>query len=137
MAAPVGKSRSNRRPASPEEHRRYIAEAAEAGRQLAQNPMSERQARAYVRVFQAQLLPPNRPRRWQKKKLTRACEDYQRGMRGIELFSKHIPRWSRLGYYERTVKSERLLKSIKRRQSREKRAATKQAGLPATKHLLE
>ena len=132
MAAPAKPSRS--RAAAPEEHRRNLAEAAEAGKRLAGHS-SERQARAYVRAFQAQLLPPCHPRRWRKKKLTRACQDYENGQRGIALFRKHIPRWDKLSHDSRTVRSQRLMASIRRRQSRAKRTATKPAIVPATKPL--
>jgi hypothetical protein len=131
MTAPAGKP--HRGSASPEEHRRNLAEAAEAGKRLAEHSMTERQRRALVRAFQAPLLPPNRTRRWQKKKLTRACQDYEKGLRGVALYAAHIVGWSRLSHDSRMVRSQRLLKSIRRRQSRAKRVATKPAIMPATK----
>ena len=132
MAAPRAKSNRSRA-TSPEAHRRNLAQAAEAGKRLAENAISERERRALVRVFRNELLPPNRPRRWRKNKLTRARQDYENGMRGIRLYSKHIAGWNRLSQDSRTVRSQRLLKSIRRRQSRAKRAATKPAIGTATK----
>jgi hypothetical protein len=134
MAAPAERSRSNR--SASERVRLHIAAATECAGQIAQDGgLSERQRRSILHAFRRVLLPTNRPRRWRKKKLTRACEDYEKGMRGGALFQKHIPRWDRLGCDSRTVRSWRLMASIRKRQSREKKTRTKQATVPATKPL--
>jgi hypothetical protein len=103
-----------------------MAAAAEAGRQMAQDDrLNKRQRRAVVRAFKEQLLPSGHPGRRKTKRITRAYQDWLAGVRGVALFRKTIPRWEKLGYYARQIKSRRLMSSIRARHRREKKRADK------------
>jgi|SRR5215831_11566209 len=130
MAAPAEK---NRRAASAEEHRQHVAQAAEAGRRIAECAMSERQARALVKAFKSQLLPPRPRGRRDTERITKAYEDWKSGLRRDALFEKHIPRWKRMGYYERDHKRHRLMSSITKRRRKEEKAQAEAQAASATK----
>jgi len=119
MAAPA------ERPDRNDALRLHVAAAEEAARQIAQDDrLHMRQRRAIVKAFRAILLPSDpRRRRRQKRKIARAAyEDSRKGLRGIALFQKYIPRWSRMNRYERKCKEQTLLASIRQRKHREKTA---------------
>jgi hypothetical protein len=72
-----------------------------------------------VRAFQQQVLPRSRPGRRRSKQITRAYEDWQNGVRAVALGAKHIPRFGKLGYWERKVKMRNLFEAIRARRRRE------------------
>jgi len=62
------------------------------------------------------------PRRRRKNPgLDAAYEDYLEGMRGIELFRKHIPDFSKKGHYQRQADQRRMMNGIHQRLSRERK----------------
>jgi hypothetical protein len=105
----------------PEELSQAIAKATESGAQIAQSfsDLSRRQRSAVVRAFQKQVLPRGRPGRRRSRQITRAYEDWRNGVRGVALCAKHIPRFGKLGYWERKVKMRNLLEAIRARYRRE------------------
>ena len=136
MSAPSPKSDSTTVSASLDanEFRQANAAAATAGAEIARSfaKASRRQRRAIVREFRAQLLPPGPRGRRDTERITRAYQDWLAGVRGIPLFEKHIPRWKRMGYYERDHKRHRLMSAINKRRRKEEKARAKAQAVAAT-----
>lgn len=72
-----------------------------------------------VRAFRAGLIRRGKPGRKRRKEVTAAYEDWKLGMRGLELYSKHIPNWRTLAEWRRREKSRALLDAIRTRRRRE------------------
>ena len=85
-------------------------------------PIERRDALRIVSAFRSTLIPHGRRGRKQKAVITAAHADYKRGMRGIPLFRNHIPRFDRMGHWEREVKTRRLMDAIRTRERRARRA---------------
>jgi hypothetical protein len=132
MTAPADKP--NRRAASAERLRPHFQIADEAADRIAQDgSLSERELRSIGRRFQSKLLPLGpRRRRQKKKKIARALKDWRAGLRGVQLYRRHIPRWDKLGSDARKVRSRRLMSSISKRGRREEQARTKPENVVAT-----
>jgi len=86
-----------------------------------QLPRSVRQA-VIVAVRRAVL--PRQGRRTDPH-IDAACADYQAGMRGLELFRKHIPAHNAMSRYRRLAEERRLMNNIHQRFCRERKAARK------------
>jgi len=131
MAAP---EKLNRRSAETERLRPHFQTADEAADRILQDSgLSERDLRDIGRRFQSKLLPPGRrSRRWKKKKIARAYADWKKGIRGVKLYRRHIPRWDKLGADARKVRSRRLVSSISKRRRREEKARTKLGNVDST-----
>lgn len=107
-----------------ESQTQYSAAAAiaeRAGKEIAEtfHNLAPRRLRSLVVAFRRQLLPPGKPGRKRSKEITAACADWAAGMRGMALYRKHIPRFDRMGHWERKVKIRALLDAIRARQRRE------------------
>ena len=53
-------------------------------------------------------------------RLDAAYDDYRVGVRGLELFRKHIPNHDKLSQWRRATKEKRLLNALQKRASRER-----------------
>ncbi len=98
--------------------------ATEAGQRIASEcaHLDSRGRLRIVATFRRQLITPGRPGRKRCKEITEAHADWKSGLRGVELYRKHIPGHERMGQWKREAKSRDLMDAIR---SRERRA-TKQ-----------
>jgi len=103
--------------------------AKRAGEEIAANfpglPLRER--RRIVTALRHKLIPPGKPGRKRSKEITEAYADWKSGMRGLALYRKHIPRFDRMGIWERKVKTRALMDAIRSRRRREQRRRTREA----------
>jgi hypothetical protein len=99
-----------------------MAVATEAGQEIARRfaSLNRRQRLTLARVFRRQLLPPGKPGRRRSKEIDSAFADWKAGMRGVDLYRKHIPRFVGMGYWKRKVKTRALLEAIRSRDRRER-----------------
>jgi hypothetical protein len=104
---------------------RVQAEAIEAGKQIAQQCSDlDRPARLRIAaIFRRQLIPPRTPGKKRRKEITAAHADWKLGIRGKELYCRHIPGFDRMGRWRREAKSRDLMDAIR---SRERRATKQQ-----------
>lgn len=63
------------------------------------------------------VVPRRRPGR-KDQRLDKAYTDYQAGMRGLDLFRKHIPRHDKLSRWRRKAEQCKLLKTLQKRAER-------------------
>lgn len=83
----------------------------------------DRAARLKVaRAFERVVVPreKRRPGRKRKAAITAAVTDYEAGMRGVELYRKHIPGYSGMSHYRRLAKQRTLAEAIHSRRRRER-----------------
>jgi hypothetical protein len=95
--------------------------AEQAGKNIAERfrNLTPQQRRTVVTQFRCQLFPPGKPGRKRSKEITAAYADWAKGMRGVALYQKHLPRFDRMGHWERKVKTRALLDAIRTRKRRE------------------
>jgi hypothetical protein len=94
--------------------------ATEAGQQIARD-CSHLDRRARLRIvstFCRQLIPPRKPGRKRRKEITAAHVDWRLGMRGVELYSKHIPGFDRMSRWRRESECRDLMDAIRSRERR-------------------
>ena len=97
-----------------------IATEAAARALGALGPSPDRRLRQKVPVaFRHGVFPVKRPGRRRKEGITAALKDWKEGMRGVELYRKHIPEWERHNRYRRSYEARRLLDAIRSRERRE------------------
>lgn len=107
-----------------------LAEAAamaeRAGKEIAPTcrGLPPRQLRSVLTAFKRQIIPPGKPGRKKTKRITAAYNDWKTGIRGLALFRKHIPRFSRMNIWQRKVKSRALMDAIRTRKRREEKCET-------------
>ena len=72
------------------------------------------------------ILPKNILKSFSTKRdrLDRAFADYKTGVRGTQLFEKHIPHYKTLSWWRRRVEQTRLRKALEKRAQRQHRAKT-------------
>jgi hypothetical protein len=58
--------------------------------------------------------------RKRRKEITAVHPDWKQGMRGLQLYRKHIPGYDNLAQWRRKAKSRALMDAIRTRQRREK-----------------
>lgn len=77
------------------------------------------------RAFDRALLPREKrpPGRKRKAAITSAYQDWKAGMRGHQLYRKHIPGYSGMGRYRRECAQRRLNEAIRNRRRRDHPAA--------------
>jgi hypothetical protein len=95
--------------------------AVDAARKIqtaARRPIECRAALRIVSAFRSTLIPAGRRARKEKAVIRAAHADYKSGMRGVALYRKHLPRFDRMGYWEREVKTRRLMDAIRSRERR-------------------
>ena len=77
------------------------------------------------------IVPRRKPGR-KDQRLDKADADYRAGMRGLDLFRKHIPRHDKLNRWHRKAEQSRLLKALQKRAERD-RKRQKVPTIPAEK----
>jgi hypothetical protein len=109
----------NRRAASAEKLRLYIARAEEGVSEAAQDgSLTERQRRLIVSAVRRKLLPPGPRGRRNSERITAAYADWKAGMRGIELYARHIPGFREMSYWKKKDKIRTLNDALSKREKR-------------------
>jgi len=80
-----------------------IDAAIAAGQRIAQEcvHLDRRERLRIVRVFRAQLIPAGRPGRRRREEITVAYADWKSGVRGLPLYSQHIPGFENFSHWKR------------------------------------
>ena len=111
-------SNQNSNLAMPEEVRAEV----EALRNVVEQADLGRKTRIDVITAVRRALLPRRPRK-PDPRIDAAYADYRAGIRGLGLFRRHIPNHSTKAHYRRAADERRLMNSIHKRMSRERKAA--------------
>jgi hypothetical protein len=82
-------------------------------------------------AFRRQLIPPRPPGRRPKEAITAAHRDWKAGVRGLELFRRHIPDFDKKGHWRRKGESQALMDAIRTRHRRERRRRHRPETTPA------
>jgi hypothetical protein len=105
MSAPSAKSDSTALSASldPKEFRQANAAATAAGAEIARDfaKASRRQRLRLANTFLRQLLPPRKGGRRNTERITAAHADWKAGVRGLELYERHIPGFRKMSYWKK------------------------------------
>jgi hypothetical protein len=84
-------------------------------------PSPDRRVRLKVlTAFRHVIYPVKRPGRRRKENITAAHRDWKDGVRGRELYVKHIPDYAKHNHYKREVEARRLMDAIRTRERRER-----------------
>lgn len=75
------------------------------------------------RKFRSGLTDRKRAGRRPSKDITAAYEDWLAGMRGKELYSKHVTNYAALSHWRKRDLSEKLMSALRSRKRRKKRAS--------------
>lgn len=99
--------------------------ATEAGQRIARDhPHLGRRGRLQiVSAFRRQLIPPRKPGRKRRKEITAAHADWKLGMRGVELYRRHISGFDRMSRWRRESESRDLMDAIRSRERRSTKAS--------------
>lgn len=73
-----------------------------------------------MRAFKSGLFPKNKPGRRPKEQITAAYLDWTAGIRGVQLYQKHIPKWEQKSRWRRKAEQRVLLDAICSRARRER-----------------
>lgn len=119
-AGPCAADPSNGAPGSSDASAQALELAREAAARIAAQfgTALDRAARLKVaRAFERVLVPREKrpPGRKRKAAITAAYEDWKAGMRGHQLYRKHIPGYSGMGRYRRECAQRRLNEAIRNR----------------------
>ena len=101
---------------------RLAAEAGAAVCKLSGGNLTARERRAVLAAFRRTLAPPRKRGRKQAARISRACEDWKRGTRGVRLYNAHIPGWDSMSRWRRREMERRLMAAIRTRHRRTQRA---------------
>ena len=71
-------------------------------------------------AFRHTIYPVKRAGRRKKEQITVAHRDWKNGMRGLELYQKHIPGWEKCSHWRRKGEARRLMDAIRSRERRER-----------------
>ena len=101
--------------------------ATEAGRRIARDyPQLDRRGRLrIVSTFRRQLIPPRKPGRKRREEITAAYADWKLGLRGLELYRKHIAGLERMSRWKRESKMRTLRDAIRSRERRTSKQETR------------
>ena len=88
-----------------------------------------RSARLQVVTRVRQVIVPKRKPGRKNPNIDSAWQDYQRGVRGLKLYRRHIPGHGRMNQYHRAAEENRLLDGLRKRARR----MQEQAGRRTTK----
>jgi hypothetical protein len=102
-----------------------INTAREAGRSVRSvlgDTTSSHLARRVVGAFRREMIPPARPGRKKRAVVTAAVEDWEAGLRGVQLYEKHILGWSKMSHWRRRIASDQLRDAIATRRRRERQS---------------
>jgi hypothetical protein len=92
--------------------------AAREIRASSRQAFERRDALRIVSAFRSTLIPHAKRGPKLKAMITAAHGDYNGGMRGVALYRKHIPRFDRMGHWEREVRTRSLMDAIRTRERR-------------------
>lgn len=67
------------------------------------------------------IVAKNKTRSKKRQRLDAAYADHKAGVRGLELFRKHIPNLAKLSRWRRRIEQNRLLKALQKRAERDKK----------------
>ena len=73
-----------------------------------------------VTAFRRALIPPRRPGRRLKAQITAAHRDWKNGVRGVALYTAHIPGWAKHSEWRHKGEARALMDAIRSRERREK-----------------
>lgn len=76
-----------------------------------------------VSAFRAGVVPRRRAGRRPKPRVTNAFHDWKAGMRGVDLYQKHIPGWAGHNRYRKMGEQKELMDAIRSRRRRERGTA--------------
>jgi len=103
-----------------------ISAARDAGRSirtvLGDMPSSHVARRRVVVAFRREIIPPGRPGKKKRAVVTAAVADWEAGLRGVQLYQKHIPRWDKMSHWRRRIASEQLRDAISTRRRRDRQS---------------
>jgi hypothetical protein len=77
------------------------------------------------RTFASAVTPKKKRGRPRMLRITRACEAYAAGMRGVPLYSAFISRWNKLTRLRRQAEERKLMAAIRSRYRRDARRAAR------------
>ena len=109
---------------TPEEQFTQAASAAmQAGQRIARDfrTLGQGQRRRIASMFRRQLVLPRKPGRKRSDRITAAHADWKAGMRGIELYRKHIRGFETHSFWRRKSESRSLMDAIRARERRDKK----------------
>ena len=98
-----------------------VVSAMEQLREIVDNAGLPRPTRLKVAVAVRLAIVPKRKPGRKDQRLDKADADYRAGMRGIDLFRKHIPRHDKLNRWHRKAEQSRLLKALQKRAERDRK----------------
>jgi hypothetical protein len=75
-----------------------------------------------VSAFRREIIHPRRPGRKRSAEITAALADWEAGLRGLQLYQKHIPRWDKMTHWRRRIAAEQLRGAISTRRRRQRLA---------------
>lgn len=78
--------------------------------------------RRVVSAFRREIIPPGRPGRKRSAEITAALADWKAGLRGLQLYQRHIPSWDKMSHWRRRIEAERLRDAISTRRRRQRLA---------------
>ena len=79
-----------------------------------------RQLHKLLSAFRRVLFPVKPPGRRRKEGITAAHRDWKNGMRGVELYRKHIPGWEKHSRWRRAGEQRALRDAIRSRERRDR-----------------
>lgn len=95
--------------------------AIDAFRQAVEREGLSRPARVLVaEVARREIVPRRTPGR-KNERMDLAYADYRAGMRGLDLYRKHIPNFAKLSRWRRIVEQSRLSNTLRKRSERERK----------------
>lgn len=122
--------RRARKPARPESEaftaaKEMAARAAHDIRSQYGEQLTRDECQKLVSAFRAGVVPRRKAGRRPKPHVTAAYLDWKAGMRGVQLFEKHIPGWRKHNRYHRIGEQKELMDAIRSRRRREQTAPYK------------
>lgn len=99
------------------------AEATEVGQKFAARfpTLSLKERQQLTNVFRRELIPRRTPGKRPKKAISAAYADWRRGMRGPELYQKHIRNHPTMSQWRKKVEEQRLKEAMRSRDRRRRR----------------
>lgn len=88
--------------------------------------------RKLATAIRVAIVPKGRPGRKPHDRLDKAFADYKGGLRGLELFRRHIPNFKKLSRWRRAVEQGRLRKNLEKRAQRERKKRQGEVTNPQT-----
>ena len=77
--------------------------------------------RRVVTAVRGAILPKGKPGRKPHGRIDTAYADYKAGLRGLELFRRHIPNFKKLSRWRRVAEQNKLRRNLEKRAERERK----------------